>query len=477
MRLKIKIKVLELIDTVKEGIEYIKQINMEPIKSKNMLEDCVLALNSIFNITNQEKIEYIIKNIIELQNYNHEEEINNTINNIYAELNELKRVITYDIETQLEIVFMPYKVSMWDSLESIWESAIHDPNCNCHVVPIPYYELDSERNIRKICYEGDKFNKNIKITHYSKYCFEKIEPDIIYIHNPYDEYNRLTMIDPRYFSSNLAKYTNMLVYVPYFIAGSYKNIEASRNMYMTPGCVNANKIIAQSYQHRDTLLANGYSTEKILNLGSPKIDFIVNKNNYNDKVSENTESKKTFLLSTGISDMLSFENWIDRIVDLVNCFIKNKEIMLIWRLHPLTEATVLTMRKELIHKFEDLYNKIKDADNITIDTSDEINHSINMSDALISDYSSVMFQYIATQKPVFSLIQNELTELNRIYCVDYLGTYSENEMDINEFIELVVDSNDYKKEERMERFKNSITNYQGNSGEKIHYAIKKEIYI
>ena len=29
---------------------------------------------------------------------------------------------------------------MWDSLESVWQAADADPDCDAYVVPIPYYD-------------------------------------------------------------------------------------------------------------------------------------------------------------------------------------------------------------------------------------------------------------------------------------------------------------------------------------------------
>ena len=46
-----------------------------------------------------------------------------------------------DIKVRPEVVFMPYKASMWDSLESVWKSADEDPDCDAYVVPIPYADL------------------------------------------------------------------------------------------------------------------------------------------------------------------------------------------------------------------------------------------------------------------------------------------------------------------------------------------------
>ena len=37
-----------------------------------------------------------------------------------------------------KVVFMPYKASMWDSLESVWMAADKDERCEALVVPITY---------------------------------------------------------------------------------------------------------------------------------------------------------------------------------------------------------------------------------------------------------------------------------------------------------------------------------------------------
>ena len=39
---------------------------------------------------------------------------------------------------------------------------------------------------------------------------------ISYIHNPYDNWNYVTSIDPAFYSWELKKYTDCLVYIPYY---------------------------------------------------------------------------------------------------------------------------------------------------------------------------------------------------------------------------------------------------------------------
>ena len=48
---------------------------------------------------------------------------------------------------KLEIAFMPYKASMFDSLESIYRVAKDDPDCSVSVVPVPYYDYTPDKQL------------------------------------------------------------------------------------------------------------------------------------------------------------------------------------------------------------------------------------------------------------------------------------------------------------------------------------------
>ena len=136
-----------------------------------------------------------------------------------------------------------------DSLESIWLAANEDERCNSFVIPIPYYNKNEDSSLGELIYEGDKFPDYVPITHYSEYNISEKKPDIIYFHNPYDNYNRVTTVHPDYYSSKLKEYTNMLVYVPYFVV----NYKLKEEFSILPGVKNSNHVIVQSEE-----IANEY---------------------------------------------------------------------------------------------------------------------------------------------------------------------------------------------------------------------------
>ena len=107
------------------------------------------------------------------------------------------------IKARTEVVFFPYKASMWDSLESIWRAADADPDCDAYVVPIPYYDRKPDGSFDTCHYEGGELPAYVPVVHYDTYHIEEREPDVVYIHNPYDDVNYVTSVHPVYYSAHI----------------------------------------------------------------------------------------------------------------------------------------------------------------------------------------------------------------------------------------------------------------------------------
>lgn len=109
-----------------------------------------------------------------------------------------------DIAVRKEIVFFSYKASMWDSLESAYLAAKADPDCDAYCVPIPYYTLNPDHSLGEMHYEGNmrpdgtpiEYPEGIEITDWQEYDFEERKPDVVYIHNGYDNWNLVTSVHP-----------------------------------------------------------------------------------------------------------------------------------------------------------------------------------------------------------------------------------------------------------------------------------------
>ena len=74
--------------------------------------------------------------------------------------NEIRRM-----PVRKEVVFLPYKASMWDSLESVYLAAKEDEQCDAYVVPIPYYDKNADKSLGEMHYEGGEYPDDIEITY------------------------------------------------------------------------------------------------------------------------------------------------------------------------------------------------------------------------------------------------------------------------------------------------------------------------
>lgn len=334
----------------------------------------------------------------------------NTIK-IYKKLrNMLFRIensIKNDMPIRKEAVFLPYKASMWDSLESVWKAAAEDKNCDTYVIPIPYYDRSTDGSLREEHYEGDKYPSYVPVVDYRAYDFSGRHPDMIFIHNPYDACNYVTCVHPFFFSENLKKYTEMLIYIPYFASGgagavSYRGL---------PVCHFADYIVTQSEQYEQYF--EKAFREKLLPLGTPKFDKILNYRLEDSMIPAEWKEKlteKVFFYNTSISGILRYgEKAIRKMIYVFENF-RDMEATLIWRPHPLLEATFCSMRPELRPLYELAKKKFLEVAHGILDLTADVDLAVKLSDAYIGEKtSSVVHLFGVSGKPVF-LTDMDITE-------------------------------------------------------------------
>lgn len=339
---------------------------------------------------------------------------------VYKILNKalirIENSVRNDIQVRIEAVFLPYKASMWDSLESIWKAADEDSDCDAYVIPIPYYDRNPDGSFREMHYEGDQYPDDVPVTAYSEYDFAKRRPDMIFIHNPYDDCNYVTSVPPFFYSKNLKQFTEKLVYVPYFILGEVdpENEQAVKGMEhfcTTPGVINADKVIVQSEKIRQVYIdvltraagkdTKKYWEDKILGLGSPKVDKVLNTRIEDLEIPEEWKKilekpdgsrKKVILYNTSVSALLKHEEkMLDKIRSVLQTFYENQdEVALLWRPHPLIKATIESMRPQLRKEYEEIVAGYKEQGWGIYDDTADLDRALVMSDAYYGDHSSLV---------------------------------------------------------------------------------------
>lgn len=341
-------------------------------------------------------------------------------------LARVKKSIQKDIRIRKEVVFLPYKASMWDSLESVWMAADADPECDAYVIPIPYYDKNPDGSFREEHYEGDEYPEYVPITHYQDYSFEQRHPDKIYIHNPYDEHNMVTSVHPFFYAKNIKRFTENLVYIPYFvldeISPDNKVVVAGMEHFVTVSAViHADTVIVQSEDMRQIYIdvmckeagenTRPFWEKKILGTGSPKYDKLKRVKREELNVPEewcrliykpDGSTKKVILYNTSVAALLEHEEkMLAKMQRVFQIFKENREdVALLWRPHPLIKATIASMRPQLWEEYEKLVEQYqREGFGIYDDTAD-LDRAIALCDAYYGDASSLVQLCRKVGKPV-----------------------------------------------------------------------------
>lgn len=326
------------------------------------------------------------------------------IRNAQEQVKLVGEIFEKECPSKLEVVFFPYKASMWDSLESIWIAAESDPNCDAYVVPIPYFEKNPDRTNKLMHYEGELFPDNVPIISYEDYILDERKPDIAYIHNPYDGDNLVTAVAEEYFSYNLKKYVGCLVYVPY---------------YVTSGSMADARGLCSAYLHVDYIVLQASKflkffdevipREKFLVFGSPKFDRVIRMCENPPEPPEDWKSKmdgkKVYFYNTSINGMLAqTENYLKKMWYVFEQFEGREDACILWRPHPLLASTFDSMRPAYRAEYDRLMDYFMEHDLGILDQTADITSTIAQCDGLIGDgISSVLTLFGMAGKPIFAL--------------------------------------------------------------------------
>ena len=93
---------------------------------------------------------------------------------------------------------------------------------------------------------------------------------------------------------------------------------------------------------------------------------------------------------------------------------------------------------------------------------------------MISDSSSLIYQYTFTEKPVLALLGSSKNRSYYVFCDFYSNYFVEDGFSVQQFVRMVLNGEDPKKEERMMYAKKSVSNTDGTCGLKVHMAIKEK---
>lgn len=298
-------------------------------------------------------------------------------NDIHDQLQLLEDSVEAGITVRKEVVFLPYRASLWGYMQPLWQECSLMPDTDVYVIPIPYYDKSPVGKLDTEYYDGKNFPEELEVIDYNTYRFSEHLPDTVYVQAPFDNDNFSFSVHPYYYSSNLKKYTNNLVYVQSFVheeimPGEERAYKAMNQYVLSPGVVNADRVIVQSEHMKDMYVRKlveyfGASTENIwrdkITSDYPEVydlqrNISADTNSISDLrkrcfgTKEDT-SKKILLYNIGVGSLYEYKDkLIEKLMSSIDVFDNNKDgVFYIWRSDPLIDKFVKKSNPELYDRY------------------------------------------------------------------------------------------------------------------------------
>lgn len=412
---------------------------------------------------------YLIKKI-ELK----DEKVQLRLQCLADEIRMLKKVDKKDI---IKVVFVCHSPSAWSSLESLYKELNERTNFEVVVIAVPF---------KHGTFNNDDFNdfgmanylkrKNIHF----KYGYNEdkktwlelqhLAPDYIFFQTPYD------FQFPYKYSAEYVSLFSKICYIPYYGTLIYagKVDEGTHPLkyfkYVSYYFV--------SHEHEKLVISEKFrgilQPNQIINSGSPKTDYlsltsIPENNEWTQGL--NPQYARIIWTTRWVSDgTCHFFDYKDYFLDFAD---NNPKIDLLFRPHPLSFQNFIKTGELSKEEYNDLISRFKRTINAKIDFSEEYQNSFLTADILVSDMSSILYEFLLTGKPI--IYTHRISQFNDFGKHISKGFYwVHNQHELDETLRMLLRSEDPLKSIRKKIIQDITNDYLGLASKKIIQTLEKD---
>lgn len=384
----------------------------------------------------------------------------------------LEECLPKEINYQVRAVFFAELGEKWDSMESVYTYMKNDPRFDPVVVLTPVFrEVNTPSGPkRETIYKDYLTPLGIPFFHYNQYSLEKDKPDLAFISQPYES---CTL--PQFWPQTIAQHTR-LVYLPYYLPDILHE-GSTQALCLLPVYKYAWKVVCASEKqftfYSEHSICRGSNA---LLTGLPKMDRLVDLQKCGIKLPdgwEKVQGKTVFLWNSWYDMGRSSLQYADA---LITWFTEHKECCLLWRPHPMTDIVTKLYHPAQYRSFQAIQKKIQRMPNAVLDKETSCEAAFFYSNAQISDYSSLLPQYLSLDKPAlwirvgnWQITGTELIESSWM-------EKSENLEGIYNFLERIQNGIDKNAKLRKKIRERDLALADGNSGERVCEAVWQLIH-
>ena len=354
-----------------------------------------------------------------------EERFYAALNDLELSFNRVLQSTEHDLSMRKEILFLPFRADLWYLMDPIYRELSEDANNIVYVMPIPYFDRTGGGALAEIHCEIKDYPKDLKLLDYRKNDIRHMHPDVIYTQNAYDRYNYTYVLSPEFFTSELKKYTEELVYVPYFRIGAFnwddeKLIKTADYFVKIPGVVHADRVLVESEQMKELYVKAliEFAGEDTENIWREKIE--VRKPSDEEKpvsyeiypvewqehlFAAGGKKKKAVLFLNAVCSIYQYQkSFLRKLREILKVFYEHREeVVLIWRQHPSLAGAAHLFDREQWLEYREIVEGYRMEGWGILDETEDAALAVSVADAYYGDPDPVMQRCRVMGKPVMIL--------------------------------------------------------------------------
>ncbi len=236
-----------------------------------------------------------------------------------------------------EVLFVATGASRFTGFSESYNKECGRDDTDIYVVPVPYLVKDPLGQIitneeeAAVSADLEAYGEFVKAEHLCEYYLYEPSlhcPDVIYIQDPYDGENPLLTLPPVYYSENLRKYTDSLVFIPFgrtsdFGPDDVTDVCNMKHYVTAPGMVYSDEIRIWSENIKEMYVKclSDFAGKETEDIWIERIKV--------EKMPENSEErngKKKILYCIGANEMFEYgEKVADALLDRFKTFVDASE--------------------------------------------------------------------------------------------------------------------------------------------------------
>lgn len=321
------------------------------------------------------------------------------------------------------VLFIVQFPEMWNSLKSICDDALRDGRFDVKIICVPkflqksvyeketkFYKQNAAKDfLEKLGYKViDARNNNGSLIKYKKY-----KSDYVFIQRPYNLHL------PKNLRFNVLSKQSLICYTPYGYPLS-KNalLKTTINYYLLKYATyffSFDKTqLAYFNENKFTKFSRGIEISN-----SARVDLLDNPLKEKKQTICTVLWTPRWYIGNGPNGKSNFLKFKDTLVDYIK---KNPQMNLIIRPHPLMFENIVRVGAMTQSELDNFKSDIFQTPNIYFDNEIDYSYSFNNADVLISDFSSLLYEFILTGKPI--IYCGESSDFNEIANLISSGFYN-----------------------------------------------------